>query len=412
MADRGLILPARVRWRLTPWWGRVLVVFLLSRVVTTLIMLWFAGLQARETGALVPDYATFATNWDGQWYWLIAVSGYPTELPLDEAGEVAQNPWAFMPVYPLLLGLLARAGFAFPLLAVAVSLVAGAAAALLFERMLRAAGLPAGSALFGVVLLCTMPLSPLFQVAYAESLGLALLFLALLLVQRRRFGMLLPVVVVMSLTRPSGLAFALFLLLYLVTRVVRFRRDRMRHPLAARESWGIVAAGLTSCAAGFAWPAIAWAVTGSASAYLDTELAWRADYLGYGELVPFEAWFEGVAFWLRFAGVPADGALALGVVLTLVAAGLLAAVLLSPWGRRLGPELRLWLVSYPVYLAAVFFPQSSTFRLLLPMTPMLGAFAVPRSRMLRAGLVVLGILGQLAWVYVCWVRLPGDWSPP
>ena len=68
--------------------------------------------------------------------------------------------------------------------------------------------LPVGSALFGVVLLCTAPLSPMFQVSYAESMGLVLLFLALLLVQRRRFWLLHPVIVVMSLTRPSGLAFA------------------------------------------------------------------------------------------------------------------------------------------------------------------------------------------------------------
>ena len=74
--------------------------------------------------------------------------------------------------------------------------------------------------------------------------------------------------------------------------------------------------------------------------------------------------------------------------------------------------MRLWLVSYVVYLLAVFFPQSSTWRLLLPLAPALGAFAVPRSVPLRVGLVVLGIVGQLFWVYGCWVQMPGDWSPP
>ncbi len=397
--------------RSLPWWGRVLIVFALSRVVTTVIMLCFGEVQAQETGALVPDYFTLAANWDGQWYWTIALNGYPAELPLDAAGHVTQNAWAFLPVYPMLLGVLARAGFGFPVVAVLFSLAAGAVAALLFERMLRGAGLPAGSALFGVVLLCTMPLSPMFQVAYAESLGLALLFLALLLVQRRRFWSLLPVVVVMSLTRPAGLAFALFLLLYLALRVWRWRRDALAHPLPRREFAGIAAAGLTSFAAGLAWPAIAWAVTGSPSAYLDTELAWRAGYLGYGHLVPFEAWFEGLAFWLRFAGAPEGAALPLAVVGVVVTTGLFGAFLLTPWGRRLG-ELRLWLVSYLVYLMAVFFPQSSTWRLLLPLSPALGALAVPRSRMLRVSLVALGIAGQVAWVYLCWIRLPGDWSPP
>jgi hypothetical protein len=92
--------------------------------------------------------------------------------------------------------------------------------------------------------------------------------------------------------------------------------------------------------------------------------------------------------------------------------GLFAAFLVTRWARRLGIEVRLWLVSYVVYLMAVFFPQSSTWRLLLPLSPALGAFAVPRSRALRVTLVVLGIAGQLVWVYFCWIRVPGDWSPP
>lgn len=411
MADRRLITPALVRWRLLPWWARVLVVFGVSRVVTTIVLLCFGVVQARETGGAVPDLFTLSANWDGQWYWSIAVGGYPSELPTNDAGHVVENAWAFLPVYPVVLGLFMRLGFPFPIIAVFVTLAAGACAALLFERLLRGAGMDAASALFGVVLLCTAPVSPMFQVAYAEAPGLALLFLALLLVQRRRFVVLLPVLVVMSLTRPTGLAFALFLLLYLVLRIVRWRRTPDAHPLPRGEFAAIVGAGLTSFAAGLAWPGIAWAVTGSPTAYTDTELAWRAGYVGHGGLVPFEGWLQGFAFWLRFAGVPGAG-LPLAVVVVLVLAALFAVFLVTPWARRLGAELRLWLVSYLVYLMAVFFPQSSTWRLLLPLSPALGAFAVPRSRVLRVTLVVLGIAGQLVWVYFCWIRVPGDWSPP
>jgi hypothetical protein len=411
MADRRLITPALVRWRLLPWWARVLVVFGVSRIITTIVLLGFGVVQARETGGAVPDLFTLSANWDGQWYWSIAAGGYPSELPTNDAGHVVENAWAFLPVYPLFLGLFMRLGFPFPIIAVFVTLAAGACAALLFERLLRGAGMDAASALFGVVLLCTAPVSPMFQVAYAEAPGLALLFLALLLVQRRRFVVLLPVLVVMSLTRPTGLAFALFLLLYLVLRIVRWRRTPDAHPLPRGEFAAIVGAGLTSFAAGLAWPGIAWAVTGSPTAYTDTELAWRAGYVGHGGLVPFEGWLQGFAFWLRFAGVPGAG-LPLAVVVVLVLAALFAVFLVTPWARRLGAELRLWLVSYLVYLMAVFFPQSSTWRLLLPLSPALGAFAVPRSRVLRVTLVVLGIAGQLVWVYFCWIRVPGDWSPP
>lgn len=415
MADRRLItslLPALVRWRVLPWWARVLIVFGASRVVTTIVLLCFAVVQARETGSAVPDLFTLSANWDGQWYWSIAVGGYPPELPVNDAGHVTENAWAFLPVYPMILGVFARLGLPFPIIAVVVTLAAGAGAALLFERVLRGAGMDAASALFGVVLLCTAPLSPMFQVAYAESLGLALLFLALLLVQRRRFVALLPVLVVMSLTRPTGLAFALFLLLYFAARIVWWRRAPDAHPLPRRQVGGIVAAGLTSFAAGLAWPAIAWAVTGSITAYTDTELAWRAGYVGHGGLVPFDGWFEGIAFWLRFAGLPDAVGMPLAIVAVVGMVGLFAAFLVTRWARRLGIEVRLWLVSYVVYLMAVFFPQSSVWRLLLPLSPALGAFAVPRSRVLRAVLVVAGIAGQLVWVYFCWIRVPGDWSPP
>lgn len=414
MADRGrLSLAARVRWRLTPWWGRVLLVFVASRVLTGAILLAMSFVQARLGSGVVPDPFTFATNWDGQWFWTIATSGYPSELPVNDAGQVTENAWAFLPVYPFLASVFVHAGFPFPVIGVVISLLAGAAAALLFHLLLRESGFDAGSALFGVVLLCTAPLSPMFQVSYAESLGLALLFLALLLVQRRRFWLLLPVVAVMSLTRPSGLAFALFLLLYFVTRIVQALRTPERYPLPVRETAGIVVAGLVSFASGMAWPAIAWAVTGSPTAYTDTELAWRAGYVGAGPFEPFLDWFHGVAFWIGFfLHLPTEVASVLGVIVTVLLVALFAVFLFTPWAKRLGVELRLWLVGYLVYLLAVFFPQSSTWRLLLPLAPALGAFAVPRSVPLRVGFVVLGVVGQLLWVYGCWVRMPGDWSPP
>jgi hypothetical protein len=161
------------------------------------------------------------------------------------------------------------------------------------------------------------------------------------------------------------------------------------------------------------WPAIAWAVTGSPTAYTETELAWRSGYVGSGPFEPFVDWFHGIAFWLGFfGGVPGNVAAPLAVIGTVLAVGLFAAFLFTPWAKRLGVEVRLWLASYLVYLLAVFFPQSSTWRLLLPLAPALGAFAVPRSVTLRVGLVVLGVAGQLLWVYGCWVRMPGDWSPP
>jgi hypothetical protein len=89
-----------------------------------------------------------------------------------------------------------------------------------------------------------------------------------------------------------------------------------------------------------------------------------------------------------------------------------AAFLLSPWVRRLGVDLRLWMAAYALYLLAVFFPQSSTFRLLVPLAPGLGALAVPRSRIWRAALVALGIAGQVAWLHIAWWVDGLDFTPP
>ena len=86
--------------------------------------------------------------------------------------------------------------------------------------------------------------------------------------------------------------------------------------------------------------------------------------------------------------------------------------LFTPWARRLGVDLRFWLASYAIYLLAVFFPQSSTFRLLMPLAPALGALAVPRSRVFRAVLIVLGVAGQVGWVYIAWWINGVDWTPP
>lgn len=388
---------------LSRWWLRVLVVFLASRLISTAILLVYAAKQG-------VGYFDFATNWDGQWYWLIAVTGYPAELPLTADGFVGENAWAFMPAYPALVKVLTLpfGDGAFPIVAPLVSTAFAAAAALVFFRLMRRF-LDDGTALFAVVLFCTAPLSPILQVSYAESMHLFLLFAALLLLVDRRYTLLVPVVVLMAITRPSGLAFALLLLLHAIHRFVTRRRD----PFPLRERVEVVIAGLVSFAAGLAWPIAAWIATGSLTAYTDTELAWRAAYVGHQHLVPFASWFQGAAWWFDWwwsLDEPWAGVLGAMAVVALVA--LFGALVLSPLAKRLGVDLRYWLVSYALYLLAVFFPQSSTFRLLVPLAPALGALAVPRSRIYRATLVVLGVVGQIAWVHIAWWRDGADWTPP
>jgi len=76
-----------------------------------------------------------------------------------------------------------------------------------------------------------------------------------------------------------------------------------------------------------------------------------------------------------------------------------AILLLAPGVRRLGMEIRLWSASYLLYLLAVFFPQSSTFRLLVPLSPLWGAVAVGRHPAWRIGVLIAGLAGQWWWIY-------------
>lgn len=390
----------RALYRLTPWWARVLVVFVASRVVSTALLLAFARAQGANawTGPS-PSYLDFARIWDGNWYFIIAVAGYPSELPVTADGHIGENAWAFMPVYPAIARfVMFVTGFDFPLAAVVVSVGFALAAALMFNRLMNLV-LPGGTALFATVLFCFAPLAPILQVAYAESTFAFLLTLALYLLVRRNYAVLIPAVVVLSLTRPGGLAFALALGLHVLLRW----RARAGDPFPAREVVLAVAATVVAVVAGFAWLGIAALVTGDLTAYTDTELAWRSAYVGYGELLPFLPWIQGAGFW-----VPGP----LGIVLLVLAVAAFAAVMFSPPVKRLGVDIRLWLGSFVLYILAVFFPQSSTFRILMPVFPILGAVAEPRSPWYRVAIVLLFVAGQAGWLYIAWWVDGYDWTPP
>ncbi len=400
LARQPLSTAIRIRYRLTPWWWRVVAVWAMSRVVTTAILLWFASQQQANswTGAR-PDYLSFAQLWDSTWYYIVAVSGYPSELPMTTDGHVGENAWAFMPAYPMLVRVLMMiTGLPWAPLSVFVSVAFSLGAALMVYRMLRLV-LPAETTLFAVVLFCFGPLSPILQVSYAESMHAFLLAAALFLLMKRRYVVIIPVIAVLALTRPSGLAFALALGLHIVHRFVQ----RHREPFPAWERTLALGVMVYSGLMGLAWPFLAWMATGSLTAYTDTELAWRAPYIGYVDLVPFTAWGQAAGFWM-------PGALGIVVLITVVAG--FFALLFTPAVRRLGPELRFWVASYGLYLLAVFFPQSSTFRLLLPMFPLAGALAQPPSRVYRWALVAVFIVGQAVWCYYCWWVDGYDWTPP
>lgn len=402
-----LALTATRRWAETPLPLRIALVYLAARAVTTVMMIVAATQStAFSRFGAEPSLADFVVGWDAQWYWLVADQGYPSEMPRTDSGEVAENQWAFMPVFAFAAKVIGLPFGSWGMGAFLLSFVAGYFACLALHRLLRDR-VGRRAAMWAVVFFASGPIAAMFQVGYAETLFLLLLLLALDATIRRRYAWLYLLIPIMAFTRPGILAFALYLGLHGILRWWRRRSD----PLAPREIVHIVALGALATIAGFSWQVIAGVVTGDPGAYLATELAWRRLWIvgGVDGFVPFEGWIQASQFWFAQWGLPTGwGPAVLALLIVAVGAGLLY----LPQVRALGPDLRLWSASYLLYLLAVFFPQSSTFRLLLPLSPLWGAAAVPRSRVWRTAVLAMCLLGQWAWIHHVYALGNTFWQVP
>jgi len=369
----------------------VLLIWAVSRLFTTALLgiLFAVATRAGWTFASYrsdPNFFTFSGSWDSSFYRQIALHGYPTDLPTDLAGNVEPNVWAFLPVFPWLArGLSALTGLDFYVAGVLVATLFGAAAALALYRLL-APRVGQSSALWAVALFCFGPLSFILQVAYAESLFLFLMFASLGLMMARRYLLMIPFAVVAAFTRPGVLALSLAL------GIILLLRWRERERFIWRERWAITSAGLVIAAVGLAWPLVADAVTGVHDAYLVTELSWWTGFVGRASFVPLTPWFLMAGKYLGVAGL---------VLVVSLAAGFgwwLSRRALHP----LRPEVVAYSASYGLYLAAVFLPQQSLFRLLLPLAPLLGDPAIVRSKALRRGLLAGSLVLQPVAIVLLW----------
>ncbi|MEP6630218.1 MAG: hypothetical protein ABJA89_07085, partial [Lapillicoccus sp.] len=300
------------------------------------------------TGAVV-SYLTFTVQWDGQWYQTIAQHGYPRVLPVDQAGLVQQNAWAFYPLFPFLSrALMDLTGFSFYAVGSTLSLLLGFVAAGAMATLLRPR-LGDRWTLATVVLWASMPAAVVLQVAYTEATAMALLLLFLLALQRERWlwGTLLALL--LGLARPIALPIAA---VAVVALWMRWRRRR-----ADPVSRGEVVSGLALLAgcgvSGLLWPVVAALVTGRNDAYTVTMSSWR----GSREIVPFRPWLDMSRYYFGQTWGP--------VWLTVLFV-LIAVMVIGPWAVRLGPQLRVWSLAYPAYLLVVLDPFTSIFRYLIP----------------------------------------------
>lgn len=391
-----------------PWWLQATAVYAGARLVSAWIFMAAALHQGPNPWfPAKPDYWNFINIWDARWYGQVIAGGYPSVLPTDAAGNVQENAWAFYPLFPALAaGLSGLTGVAPAAALTIIAMLAGWGAALVVYVLFRhkAAHAPA---LWGVAFFATFPVSAILQVPYAESLSLLLLAAALLLLVRRQYLRAIPVVVLLCLSRPVGVPFAAMLGLVLLRCLwERFgARQAGRGQREGTHSNGDLAALAALTAVGgsmaLAWPAAAWAATGDIQAYTKTETVWRGH-----DLVPFKPWFD--------TGTDLFGPV-LGPLAPFIFVALFGTMLFLPPVRRLGVELRLWCACYMGYLVVFLHPQTSTFRMLLPLFPLaLGAVLVSGSRAYRWTVVIMFLLLQIVWIVWlwAWAQLPGGGDYP
>lgn len=386
------------------WWVRVLAVWAITRAVSTLLFFWVISFQEESFwNEAHPPYFDLLNIWDVEWYNRIYDSGYPLILPSDDEGNVTENAWAFMPVFPYLVKfvtLVTTLEFKYAS-AILSTVLSFALAAMLYKTFKLK--FDSKVSLWAVFLFGISPASPVLQTGYAETLGLLWLVIAIYFLMQHRYWMAVPFMALLSVTRPGMIAFALMLGCMWLVRYFKARNGKEAFEL--REQVSLAAVTFIAGVLGFAWAGIAALATGRPDAYFATELAWRAWTGNGGELKLLEPWFFMAQFYFgNFGWV---------VLLGLI--GFAAWLMFTDSVKRLGNEMRLWVSSYFLYLLLVFLPQSSTFRLLLPAFPLAAALAWKThntSKVQKGVIIAAGIFLQMVWLYICWYYASPDYTPP
>ncbi|WP_207555818.1 hypothetical protein [Intrasporangium flavum] len=320
------------------------------------------------------------TNWDGQWYQFIAEQGYQVPAPGEHGAADALWAWQFPPLYPFLVrALMVVTRMDFPHAAATLSLLAGAAAMVVLYLLLERAG-GRRVARTGVLLANLFVSAPILGAAYSASLSLLLLLSCLYAVSRHRYGAVLVLLVLLSLTRLITPPFAV------VIAVHWYLRERGEQPstVTRRQRVLLGASAVYSVVGAFTWLSVGAAFIGPANGFARTE----------GQRSMAFGWFGASLRELDLPGL-------LGVVV-LVSLTMLYAV--SRRSSSWGVEMRAWFASYPFFLAAAtsMHPGILRYLLMVPTLPMVAAPAATLpvwARRSRLGvLVVIGLFAQYCYV--------------
>lgn len=216
-------------WQAAGGWrgiGVALGVFALTRVGQLLMLAWLGA--AKHDGVGLRGRLLV---WDAGWFLRVAVDGYPHSYTYDMAGQLQGNGLAFFPLYPMLIRGVAALGVNSGTAAIAVSWVASAGAAIALHLL--------GTSLYGkrtgwalMAICCTAPVSVVLSMAYSEGLFLALVAGMLVAAHRKVWWAAGLLGLGAALTRPTGAAAALALVVAAVM-AVRQSREKAWQPITA-----------------------------------------------------------------------------------------------------------------------------------------------------------------------------------
>ncbi|MCC7010314.1 MAG: hypothetical protein IT184_16015 [Acidobacteria bacterium] len=362
--------------------------YVASRAVGLAILLL---VEDRLHGARFPGgpplrlWADAVARWDAVFYRSIAVDGYPVPLPVDGAGAVQPNNWAFFPAFPLLTrGVSAATGVGFEAAAVLLNLTLGAVACVWLAALVRRVA-DDRAALRAVGLWTCFPTAFVLQVPYSEACYAACAIGCLYALVARRPGLSSALLVGAALSRgyvlplsAAGVAF--------VASEWRTRRDVWRSP-------AILGLALTAVAAPWLWMLIAAIATGRLDAYQATQEAWG---LSFDAARALDRWRDAI------------GALGhdLYFTATVVSLALACVTTVFAWTVSVGMELRAYAVAAALLLVAISQPGAvaigSVPRFTFGIVSIPIVLAMRTSDRATAGLALLGLALQYFWVLNVW----------
>jgi hypothetical protein len=240
---------------------RILAVLALSRAVIVLLLLVLKEVPLAEP--VSGGIGDLLCRFDCSWYLRIATGGYSIDSPVGPDNTT----YAFFPLYPSIVGVVSRITTISPLTTGIILSTAFFAAALIYiYYYAREVGFAHRTGMLAVTILCFAPPSVVFSSVFSESLFVLLLAAAVLHLRREEYGRAALAAALLTATRPNGIAFIVFALIFALRRL---RLPEFVRPWRRPEVYlPIVLAPLGL----FAYWGFSYSTTGDAFAHISTNV--------------------------------------------------------------------------------------------------------------------------------------------